>query len=249
MNANNSNKRDTIDKLRQEILHMQGFKPGGTGTTKMPGLEVIEQAFPNAIFPLGAVHEFICEGQEGSAASGGFIGGLLGLLMQETGACLWISTSRKLFPPALESFGAAPHRVIFADVDKEKDLLWATEEALKCEGLSAVITELRDITFAQSRRLQLAVEKSRVTSFIMRKDPARLSSTTSVARWKILPAPSVNEAGLPGVGFPHWQVELLKVRNGYPGCWEVTWSAGKFETQQKRSGALTIPLDGQRKTG
>jgi protein ImuA len=36
------------------------------------------------------------------------------------------------------------------------------------------------------------------------------------------------EDGLPGVGFPRWQVELLKVRNGNPGCWQVEWVAGSF---------------------
>jgi len=40
------------------------------------------------------------------------------------------------------------------------------EEALKCESLSAVIAETPEISFTVSRRLQLAVEQNRVTSFI-----------------------------------------------------------------------------------
>jgi len=33
---------------------------------------------------------------------------------------------------------------------------------------------------------------------------------------------------LPGVGFPRLNVELLKVRNGKPGSWQVEWANGKF---------------------
>jgi protein ImuA len=34
--------------------------------------------------------------------------------------------------------------------------------------------------------------------------------------------------GIPGVGFPCWNVELLKVRNGRPGTWQVEWRGGRF---------------------
>jgi protein ImuA len=33
---------------------------------------------------------------------------------------------------------------------------------------------------------------------------------------------------MPGVGFPRWNVELLKVRNGQPGNWQVEWMDGRF---------------------
>jgi len=175
-----------------------------------------------------AIHEFLSAEPEHAAASGGFIAGLLKTLMLNGGACLWISMSRSLFPPALRAFGVEPDRVIFIDLHREKDVLWAMEEALKCEGLAAVIGEMQEISFTQSRRLQLAVEQSRVTGFILRSDPRKLSATACTARWKITPLPSELEAGMPGVGFPRWNVELLKVRNGNPGIWKMEWKAGGF---------------------
>jgi len=102
------------------------------------------------------------------------------------------------------------------------------EEALKCEGLAAVIAEVREISFAQSRRLQLAVESSRVTGFLLRNDPRKLGTTTCVARWQVTPLPSQLEDELPGVGFPRWQVDLLRVRNGNPGSWKLEWADGAF---------------------
>ncbi|WP_448701379.1 ImuA family protein [Mucilaginibacter sp. AW1-3] len=225
-------KKQIINQLQEQILLLQGFK-APVDTCEKIGLGAVEGAFPNGVFPLGAIHEFLNAGQEHAAASGGFIAGLLTTLMQNGGACLWISASRTLFPPALKTFGVEPDRIIFIDLKRERDVLWAMEEALKCEGLAAVIGELREITFAQSRRLQLAVEKSKVTGFVLRTDMRKLTSTTCVARWKISPLPSELEHGMPGVGFPRWNVELLKVRNGNPGIFQLEWSAGGFVPVRK----------------
>ena len=221
-------KKDIISQLQKDILLWQGFTPPMAGKARGVGLGTIELAFPNNVFPTGNIHEMLCPTPEHAAATSGFISGILTSLMQNGGACLWVSTSRKLFPPALIAFNVEPDRMIFIDVQREKDILWVMEEALKCKGLSAVIAEVRDISFAQSRRLQLAVEDSKVTGFLLRNDLRRLSSTTCVARWQVSHLPSEPEDELPGVGFPRWQVELLRVRNGNPGSWNLEWAEGGF---------------------
>jgi len=221
-------KKAIINRLQRDILHWQGLASPATGEAKGIGLGPLESAFPNGVFPTGTVHEMICPMPEQAAATSGLMAGLLSTLMKQGGACLWISTSRKLFPPALMTFNIEPHRVIFIDLQREKDVLWAMEEALKCEGLAAVVAEMRDISFAQSRRLQLAVESSRVTGFLLRNDPRKLGTTTCVARWQITSLPSETEDGLPGIGFPRWQADLLRVRNGSPGSWKLEWVGGHF---------------------
>src|SRR5690606_17670736 len=127
---------------------------------------------------------------EQTAASSGFITGMLASLMRQGGFCIWISTSRLLFPPALKTFNVTPDRVIFITVKNEKEICWAMEEALKCEGLAAVVAEANCLSFVQSRRLQLAVEKSRVTGFILRSEPARVGTTACTARWQVSPLSS-----------------------------------------------------------
>ncbi len=220
-----NSKKDIIRRLQNEILLLEGFKPAAAGITKFPGLEPVESAFPNGVFPEGSVHEFLNTTPEQAAATAGFIAGLLKSLMENGGNSLWISNRRMIFPPALKAFGVEPDHVIFIDLQKEKDVLWTVEEALKCEKLAAVIGEVGQVNFAQSRRLQLAVEKSRVTGFILRGNEHK-GATACVARWKINPASSQPEQGMPGVGLPRWQVELLKVRNGNPGEWNMEWSDG-----------------------
>ena len=120
------------------------------------------------------------------------------------------------------------------------------EEALKCEGLAAVVGEINELSFTGSRRLQLAVEQSRVTGFVIRNYITKPNITSCIARWKISHLPSLVENQLPGVGFPRWQVELLKVRNGKPGIWEVEWKGQRFRHPRKLA---VIRAEQQKKTG
>jgi protein ImuA len=106
---------------------------------------------------------------------------------------------------------------------------WATEESLKCRGISAVVGEMRNIDFTLSRRLQLAVEHSHATGFIIRSHNKKLNTTACISRWKITSLPSQLPDNLPGVGFPKWKVELLRMRNGKPGVWELQWIDGRFQ--------------------
>jgi protein ImuA len=226
--------------LQKDILQMDGYKLLSAKQKRIKGLEPIEAAFPNNIFPTGAIHEFLSFELEHASAAIGFIGGLLNVLMKQEGICLWISSTRRLFPAALKIFGLEPDKIIFIDAQRDKDVLWATEEGLKCKGIVAVVAEVRELTFMQSRRLQLVVETSNVTGFIFRTDPSRLCTTACVSRWQIIPKPSVPESGLPGVGFPRWQVELQRVRNGKPGKWIVEWSANKFAVIEENKFAIRI---------
>ncbi len=226
-------KKELFQKLQQDILMWQGFKPVSASKAERIGLGEIEDSFPGGVFPKKAIHEFITIAPEHSAASDGFIAGLLAVLMENGAACVWVSTSRRLFPASLSLFNVEPERIIFMDVQSEKDVLWITEEALKCEGLAAVVAELKNVSLIESRRLQLAVESSGVTGFILRKDGNKTASTVATARWKISPLPSESEDGMPGLGFPRWQVELLKVRNGNPGSFVLQWAGEKFEEVKK----------------
>jgi protein ImuA len=221
-------KAEIFKQLQRQIRSLQGYGVVAEEQRIHTGLGVMEQAFPEKSFPLGVIHEFISTAPEDSAATNGFLAGLLQSFVGTQGTCLWISTRRTIFPPALKAFGIAPERIIFIDVLREKEALWVIEEALKCKALAAVVGELKEVSFTESRRLQLAVEKSHVTGFIHRYKPRTENTTAFVSRWKIRPIPSVLEDGMPGVGFPRWQVQLQRVRNGKPGSWQLEWTTNGF---------------------
>lgn len=242
-------RKELVDKLQQDILLWQGFKPGSSSGGEQIGLGAIEKAFPNGVFPKKAIHEFITVEPEDSAASDGFIAGLLAVLMQDGAACVWISTQRKLFPASLCLFNADPERIIFMDVTREKDVLWIMEEALKCAGLAGVVAELGELSLIESRRLQLAVEHSGVTGFILRKDARKAANSVATARWKITPIASETQNQMPGIGHPRWNVELSKVRNGNPGSWTLEWSGDRFQEVEKALTPASWLPEEERQTG
>jgi protein ImuA len=235
-----------IASLQKEILSLQGFKPAWKKGQFSFGLGPMRYAFPNHHFPTGAVHEFLCEGPESLASSNGFIMALSSKLMALGGAAVFIAPSRTVFPPALKSFHIDPAKIIFIELSREKDQLWVMEEALKCEGLAAVIGDIPTLDFTASRRLQLAVEQSRVTGFILRRNTKNLDANACVARWKINPVASAFEDAMPGIAYPRWKVELLKIRNGKPGSWDIEWRNGRF--YHLTANASAAP-ETQKKTG
>ena len=222
-------KATIISQLRKDILLLQSSRQHPGDTIVDLGLGPIQQSFPNTSFPLAALHEFLSNSKEDTAATCGFVAGIISTFMRNGEATLWISSNRTLFPPALKSFAIDPSKIIFIDVQKEKHVKWAMEEALKCEGLTSVVGEMQDLDFIASRRFQVAVEKSRVTGFILRQHPRQLNITASVCRWKITSLNSFLNDDVPGVGFPRWNVELLKVRNGKPGLWQLEWTGKRFK--------------------
>jgi protein ImuA len=69
---------------------------------------------------------------------------------------------------------------------------------------------------------------------MLRRNPKNLA-TSFVTRWRIKPLPSLIEPSLPGLGFAKWNVELLKVRNGKTGSWQMVWKNRKFELIQEQT--------------
>ncbi len=235
-----------IAQLKKEIASMQGYKSCSNSDVPAPGLGQMLHAFPGSQFPWGVVHEFLYDSPEDAAATNGFVSGLLATLMQKDGMSIWVGPSQHIFPPALKAYGIDPDKVIFIQLQKEKEILWTMEEALKCQGLAAVIGDVQGISFTASRRLQLAVEKSKVTGFLLRQTNRSQVTTAFITRWKITAVPAVTIPGLPGVGFPCWNVQLEKVKNGKPGNWLIAFQSGNFRSFNK---LIVVPRQVQTKTG
>jgi protein ImuA len=136
-----------------------------------------------------------------------------------------------LYGPGLLPHGLDPARLVLVTARRDEDILWAVEEGLRtgaAAGLAAVVGEIGRLPMAAGRRLQLAAEHSGVTALLLRRwrnaaeaAAERARPTAAVTRWRIGALPSADIAGMPGIGRPRWRVELLRVRGGVPGSWEV----------------------------
>ena len=234
---------DIIKQLQKAILPWQGFKSlsiNANTSSRLP-------SFLHQALATSCMHEILSASPEDIAATNGFVTALLSRIMPPGAVYAWISSSRTLFPPALKMFQLEPDQFIFIDLKDEKDVLPAMEDALKCERFATVLGELRDISFSQSRRFQLATEQSKVTGFILRHQPRLLNTLACVSRWRITSLPSSTDHEIPGVGFPRWNIELLKLRNGKPGTWKLEWSANHFK--EIRENVFLLAEEQRRKTG
>lgn len=236
-------KKDIIAGLRKELLTLQGLQITNQNSEVNKVLGQMKSAFPDQSFPIGCIHEFISDSADTTATTG-FLGILLSALMNKKGVALWISSNHSIFPPALQGLGIAPDKIIFIFLQNDKQVAWAMEEGLKCHGLAGVIGEIKALNFTTSRRLQLAVEKSHVTGFVLRTNPGQLNANASVSRWKIKSLPSELPEKMPGIGFPRWEVWLLKIKNGSPGKWHVEFRGGRLRYFQQ---PITVALPEQKK--
>ena len=238
---------DIISQLKREILPLEGYKPVGKNDDRID-LGPINESFPNKTFPIGSVHEFLFNNDEAASSTIGFVSGILKHILKiDNGIAIWISASRKIFPPSFLCFGIKPENVIFIDLPSEKDVFTATLDCLKCEGVSAVISEAAQLDFTQTRKLQLAVEASRVTGFILKNTKKTQGHSACVARWVIAPVPGNIIQDLPGVGQIQWNVQLKKIRNGKPGQWTLGWFDTEFNFAQTENHTSFMHEEMQRK--
>lgn len=237
MMVTGSEKKELIKNLQRGVDALQGLvRP--SGRTAHSTIGPFEKAFPAQVFPASALHEFISYAPAEAASTNGFIAALAGKYRDSAQTCLWIGRDRTVFTPGLTLFGIDPGSIVFIEEKRPKEALWIIEEALKCDAITTVIGEIKELGFTESRRLQLAIEKSGASCFLHRHQPRSENNVACTTRWKITPLPGRTPDGLPGVGYPCWEVQLLKVRNGRPGAWHLNWSTEGFTEVKAQTSAL-----------
>ena len=214
-------RREVIDDLRRQIERL-----GGTyGSRKsLPfGVSALDRHLPGRGLILGALHEVVEHGPAAEfAGSATFF--TAGIAARLKGPVLWCLTRRDLFAPGLMKVGLHPDRVIYAETNRDADVLPLIEEGLHQKGLGAVIGEVSRLGLTTSRRLQVAAEASGVPALVIRrwwtvaqKDLTKLPTAAST-RWRVSPVPSeVVPAG--GLRRGRWQVELVRCRGAEPRSW------------------------------
>src|SRR3984957_19466541 len=157
-----ANPQMLIGDLRRWLARMESH--GRASAAVLPfDIAEVDAHVPGGGLQLGHLHEVI----EGRAASEDAALATLfaaGFVARLAGPVLWCLRGRDLFAPALARIGLHPDRVIYCETWKDRDVLPAMEEGLKCRGLAAVVGEATRLSLTASRRLQLAAGESGVTA-------------------------------------------------------------------------------------
>src|SRR6516225_8542389 len=145
---------------------------------------------------------------------------------------LWIAEDLSLaengapYGPGLDGIGIAPERLITVAAARERDVLWAMEEALRCRAVGMVIGEMRprDIDQVATRRLALAAAAGNALGLILRTAPDD-GPSAAATRWIVDAAPSLNAERGHGVGPARLLARLVRNRRGHLGAWIVEWNS------------------------
>ena len=171
------------------------------------GFELLDAQLPGGGWPVGALSEILQHhsGQhEWRLILPALVRAELGLVTVLVGA------PHVPFAPGLVAQGLAAGHMVWIKADAAQERLWATEQALRCADVAAVLAWLPQVRAAQLRRLQMAASQHRKLLFVMRPSQTQNESSPATLRLLVAPVP-------PGVDAPAGALHLhILKRRGPP---------------------------------
>lgn len=157
---------------------------------------------------------------------------------------LWVQDARaaqEAGQPSARGLASLGRPVLRVAAGRALDALWAMEEGLECNALSAVIGEVwgnpKALDFTATKRLALRARRSGVGLWLLRPDGAAQLSVAP-ERWRVTAAPSgPNRLDPRAPGAARWRAELFRSRKGRPG----EWVAGHDRAAHRLDLAAALP--------
>lgn len=147
------------------------------------GFAELDANLPSGGWPCGAIAELMSDA----------VGiGELGLLMPALSTLAragryiaWIAPPYLPYAPALTQRGLALDRMLLIQTQTLQQSLWATEQALRCPAIGAVLSWPAYIVDKNIRRLQLAAEAAGTVGFLYRPPEAAQESSPAALRLRL----------------------------------------------------------------
>ena len=224
--------------LRRTIQALEKRAPDEERGVLSLGIPAVDDALGGG-FDGGALHEVSAQECDIAAATG-FTLMLAALFVaaRRSSPVVWIAEDMALlesgapYGPGIDEFGLAPERLIAVSGAKSRDVMWATEEALRCRAVSAVIGEVRSnarLDLVVTRRLSLAAARGGAAGFLLRAGLAQEPSAAAT-RWIVAPASAGRTTH--GLAPPALLLRLVRNRRGRLGSWMLEWNRAeqRFES-------------------
>ena len=151
----------------------------------LSGHAALDTRLPGGGWPLGALTELLS-----NARGIGELGLLLPALIHLARSgrhIVWIAPPYLPYAPALAQQGLPPERVLLIHTERPQDALWATEQALRCPAVGAVLGWSAHIVDRSLRRLQLAAETGGTFGILHRPAEAAREPSPAALRLGLVP--------------------------------------------------------------
>jgi len=158
------------------------------GATLASGHAALDAVLPGGGWPLDALSELL-QPPGLHAEWRLLLPALVRLQQASPGALVLVGPPHVPFGPALLAQGLAVQRLLWLQVSEPQARLWATEQALRCAGVLAVLAWLPQVRAEQLRRLQLAAQTHGKPLFALRPAQAQVDSSPAVLRLLLAPWP------------------------------------------------------------
>ncbi|MEL6946952.1 MAG: hypothetical protein AAFO73_04895 [Pseudomonadota bacterium] len=186
------------------------------------GVEAIDAHLPAGHINRSGLHEVEPLRATDMPSLTGFSFALLSRL-RSNAPIIWCVTAEQvgeyghLYAHGVQRFGLSPAQIIFSKVSKAVHLQFAMEEALKTEGVTAVLGEGPRPCFTGSRRLSLIARQQGRPCLLLAGGGQGERGSAAMTRWQVAPSPGVENPNDPfGPGLPTWRLALTRVRGGSP---------------------------------
>ena len=233
-----------LAQLRARIGALEGLPMTAartSGATAPFGLAALDDCLPWGGLPAGGLHEIRAERAAAPGAALGFAGFCLGrLAAARPGRVLWLTLSDHLHPPGLADLGVPVERLLLVRPARATELLWAAEEALRCQGVAGLLADIHGADFKAARRLSLAARRSGVPGLLLNRGE---NLGPPLTRWQV--SPCASEATV-GVGPWRWRLTLARCRGMAAGDRALQWDV---EVKHAKSGFHLVALSGDRSPG
>lgn len=150
--------------------------------TLATGHALLDAHLPGGGWPLGCLVEVLQ--QEARQHVWQLAGAGLAAAMEGGDPAVLVHPPYQPFGPSLRAQGIAPERLLCVQADSAKARLWATEQALRCADVSAVLAWLPQARTEDLRRLHLVAQSGQKLLLVFRGLQAR--SQSSPARVRLL---------------------------------------------------------------
>ena len=170
-----------------------------------------------------------------TAVDAAAVGFALAHLRPGNGTVLWLQdrqSRQDTGRPYLAGMGITLD-LLYLELNRPKDVLWAMEEGLRCPSLGGVIAEVWGnpavLDFTATKRLALRSEAHNVPAWLIRRG-ATADLSAARERWRIASLPSATVPDdMRAPGAPMWRADLFRARWRTPGQWVARYDKATHE--------------------
>jgi len=177
-----------VSPVAQASLHAAVWPAHTLASTALrvlpTGEALLDAQLPGGGWPLGALIEVL----QPPAVHSEWRLLLPALARSGTGLVVLVGAESVPFAPALQAQGLQAHRLLRIDTHSPDACLWATEQALRCAAVDAVLAWLPQARSAQLRRLHLAAASHGKLLFVMRAQASLQDASPAPLRLLVQPS-------------------------------------------------------------